>query len=153
MPIREDRHTPEVLAEEELAGYLALAATEPLHALADAIIASSPGLRVLAGPTVGTARYDVREPVEAIRFGLVEVLITNAEVELEGSHGWATRLGDDRVGTLSAAICDAEVQRNGPLADSVRALCELVRTDLAEQHARRWAELLPTVVHFEELDR
>ena len=53
---------------------------------------------------------------------------------------------------LVPLACDAEVQRNGPLAADVLALCELVAAEHAADRARRWAELEPTIVHFEELD-
>jgi alpha-D-ribose 1-methylphosphonate 5-triphosphate synthase subunit PhnG len=141
-----------MLTQEDVAEALAIAAAGPLQRLAEAIVAGVEDLVVLDGPTVGTARYDVREPVESIRFGLTEVLVTRAEVELDGVGGWAMRLGDDRAAVLAAAVCDAEVQRQGPHAGDVLALCSLVRADAADRNARRWAELRPTIVNFEELD-
>lgn len=137
---------------EELAGLLATAAAAPLRHLADAVLETSPPPVLLDGPTVGTAPLHVREPVERIRFGLIDVLVTRAEIELDGHRGWAMRMGDDRASTLAAAVCDAEVQRNGPLAADVLALCELVAAEHVADRARRWAELEPTIVHFEELD-
>jgi len=138
--------------QEDVAGALAIAAAGPLQRLAEVIAARAGELVVLDGPTVGTARYDVREPVESIRFGLMEVLISRAEVELDGVGGWAMRLGDDRAAVLAAAICDAEVQRGGPHAPEVLALCSLVQAEAADRDRQRWSELRPTIVSFEELD-
>ncbi len=141
-----------VLTREERSELLALAGGDPLRSLADAVLATCPPPVVLDGPTVGTAPCIVREPVQSIRFALIDVLVTRAEVELEGSRGWAMRLGDDRLATLAAAVCDAEVERHGPLAGDVLALCALTAHDDAERRSRQWAELNPTIVSFEELD-
>lgn len=141
-----------MLNDEELAEALALAPDSALCDLAESIVAAAASVVVLDGPTVGTARLDVREPVEATRFGLIEVLLTRAEVQLDGTHGWAMRLGDDSVSTLAAALCDAEVQRGGPLATDVRALCALALADAQDERDRMWAQLVPTIVNFEELD-
>ena len=108
--------------------------------------------RVVTGVTPAGDVHHVREPVERSRSGLIAVLVTRAEIELDGHRGWAMRMGDVRASTLAAAVCDAEVQRNGPLAAAVLALCELVAAEHAADRARRWAELEPTIVHFEELD-
>ncbi|MGE0732214.1 MAG: phosphonate C-P lyase system protein PhnG [Acidimicrobiia bacterium] len=137
---------------EQRAGLLALAPPERLRALADDVLATAPPPTLLDGPVVGTAPLEVREPVERTRFGLIDVLVTRAEVDLDGHRGWAMRLGDDRATTLAAALCDAEVRRSGPCAGAVLDLCNDVALEAVARKTQQWAELEPTIVHFEELD-
>jgi len=136
---------------EARAGLLALAGHAELVALADACLADGAAPQVLVAPEVGCVGTQVREPVGGQRFLLGDVLACRAEVELDGSRGWAMRLGDDRAAVLAAAICDAEVQSGRPRAVDVLALCRRVADRMADEEAAEWAGLAPTVVEFEEL--
>lgn len=137
----------------ERAELLAAAERNLLLDLADRCLADTPDPEILAGPDVGTVVLDVREPVEAIRFQLGDVLATRCEVRHRQAQGWAMRMGDDRTAALAAAICDAEYAADGPLADEIARLCTSTAARLARDRAREWAELEPTIVTFEELDR
>jgi alpha-D-ribose 1-methylphosphonate 5-triphosphate synthase subunit PhnG len=132
-----------------------LAAAEPseLVALADRCLTHPPEPVVLAPPEVGLVVLQVREPVADERFYLGEVVVTRAEVEVDGVHGWSMRLGDDQVAALAGAVCDAEAEAVRPLADDVEALCRIVEARQTAAQAAEWAELAPTEVSFEELDR
>lgn len=132
---------------------LALADTEALVALAERCLDASPDTTVVAGPEVGMVVLQVREPVERRRFHLAEVLVTRAEVRHAGERGWAMRMGDDRLGAVAAAICDAEAAAGGAHGPDIDALCLLTERAEADRRAAEWSELQPTIVSFEELDR
>lgn len=124
------------------------------RALARPGIAES--LAVLHRPETGTVVLQVREPVCRERFHLGEVVVTRAEVAIDGARGWSMRMGTDRVATLAAALCDAIAASPRDewhdLASEVEALC--TRTDERRRGVERqeWAELAPTAVSFEALD-
>lgn len=138
------------LSPERRAELLAVALPDQLIALAERC-ASAEDLTVVP-PEVGTIILEVRDPIAYDRFHLGEVLACRAEVLVEGGHGWAVRLGDDRLATLAAAICDAEADANRPLAAEVDELCRVTEARLRIERSAEWAELAATQVTFEELD-
>ncbi len=83
---------------------LAIAEARSLLDLADACLEGTDVPELIAGPDVGMVVMTVREPVEATRFHLGEVLVTRAEVEHRGQRGWSMRMGDDRAGALRADL-------------------------------------------------
>jgi alpha-D-ribose 1-methylphosphonate 5-triphosphate synthase subunit PhnG len=130
---------------------LAEADGEALIELAERCLAD--GETRLAGePVVGMVPICVREPVVGERFLLVDVLVTQAEVDHRCERGWAMRLGDDKAATVAAAICDAEAAGGFGLTGEIDALCQATEHALTQREATEWAELLPTEVRFEELD-
>lgn len=134
---------------EERAALLALAETDELVALADAVLAGGGRLEVVRAPTMGCVATQVVEPVGGERFLLGDVLACQAEVALDDVRGWAMRLGDERAATLAAAVCDAAAQSGA--AGDVDALCYRVAAMQADREAQEWATLAPTVVEFQEL--
>jgi alpha-D-ribose 1-methylphosphonate 5-triphosphate synthase subunit PhnG len=108
--------------------------------------------RLAGEPVVGMVPMCVREPVVGERFLLVDVLVTQAEVDHRSERGWAMRLGDDKTATVAAAICDAEAAGGFGLTGQIDALCLATEHAMAHREAAEWAELLPTEVRFEELD-
>jgi alpha-D-ribose 1-methylphosphonate 5-triphosphate synthase subunit PhnG len=139
------------MAMERRADLLAIADRDELIALAERCVAMVPELVVNRSPEVGTILLEVREPIAHDRFYLGEVLACQAEVSIGSSHGWSMRLGDDRLATLAAAVCDAVAEVRGPFCDAVLDLCERTAVDQAAERTAEWAELEPTVVAFEEL--
>lgn len=139
------------LSRAERCELLATAPTQRLLDVADSCLDGAPPIDVVTGPEVGTVLMTVREPIEASRFHLGDVLVTRTTVDHRSARGWAMRMGDDRAGSLAAAICDAEVEAGGHNAAAVEALCR----DVAEQHraerAAEWQQLEGTVVRFEEM--
>lgn len=123
-----------------------------LIALADQVIEDAGPPTVVLAPELGMTMVTVREPVEAIRFHVGEVLVCRAEVDHRGTSGWAMRMGEDRAATLAAALLDAEAAADGPRRSAIDELCRTTELMLAEDRAREWAELAATTVHFEELD-
>ncbi|MBA2497965.1 MAG: phosphonate C-P lyase system protein PhnG [Acidimicrobiia bacterium] len=140
------------LSPERRVELLAVADRDELIGLAERCAAVAPAPVVAGGPEVGSLLLAVREPVAGERFHLGDVLACRAEICVEGGAGWAVRLGDDRLATLAAAVCDAEVDAGRPHAPLVVELCERTEVALAAQHAREWDEVVPTVVAFEGLD-
>jgi alpha-D-ribose 1-methylphosphonate 5-triphosphate synthase subunit PhnG len=141
------------LSIERRAELLARAPAVALVALAEQSIderGTSP--TVIAGPETGMVMMTVREPIARERFHLGEVLVTRAEVEVDGHRGWSMRLGDDRVAALAAAILDAEVASDGAFAPDVVELCRLTEKLDADRDESEWDELGPTRVHFDEID-
>ena len=147
MPV--DGHTIDRTRRSEL---LSTADGRAVVELAEACVAAAGEPVLIAGPEVGMVVMTVREPVEATRFHLGDVLVTRAEVEHRNERGWAMRTGDDRLVALAAAICDAEVEAGGPEAGAVLELCRLTEAALADARRREWDELEPTIVRFEEMD-
>ena len=135
----------------ERAELLAVAEAEDVVALAEACLAEFGDPVVLASPEVGLVVMQVREPVCSERFHLGEVVVTRAEVEIAGARGWAMRLGNDRVATLAAAVCDAVAAAGGALAADVDRLCAATERRRAERQAAEWDQIAPTIVSFEEL--
>lgn len=131
---------------------LAAADRQVLLDVADACIAFTEPPIMISRPEVGTISMIVREPVEATRFELGDVLVTRAEIEHRGARGWATIMGADRPAALAAAICDAEALANGPNREAVDELCRITERRMAEAHRQEWRELQRTVVRFEELN-
>jgi alpha-D-ribose 1-methylphosphonate 5-triphosphate synthase subunit PhnG len=137
---------------ERRAELLAHAAAADVVALADRITAAAQ-CRVDRQPEVGMVVLEVREPVAGERFHLTEVLVTQAEVTVDGAPGWAMRTGDDRLATLAAAVCDAAVEAGHDLAPEVERLCTTTAQRYAAHAAAEHARVAPTAVAFEELDR
>lgn len=136
---------------ERRAELLAVSGRDDLVALAERCAANEPRPTVVVAPEVGTILLEVREPVALDRFHLGDVLACRAEVLVDGGHGWAVRLGDDRLATLAAAVCDAEVDADRPLAAEVEALCRQTERHTAAERDAEWRELAPTQIAFEEL--
>ena len=139
------------LGRERRVELLASIDAEPLVALADRCLDRVEPV-IVQEPEVGMVMLPVREPVAHERFFLGEVLVTRAEVEIDGHRGWAMRLGHDRAATLAAAICDAVAETRGPEEDEIVQLCRWAEEVAAADRRATWAELSPTEVTFEELD-
>lgn len=139
------------LTPERRCELLAVADRDELIALAERCAESSPAPVVRTAPEVGTVVLEVREPIAHDRFHLGEVLACHAEVGIGQALGWSMRLGDDRLATNAAAVCDATVEAGMPLSSDVLDLCERTALYEASERAAEWAELEPTVVAFEEL--
>lgn len=141
--------TPTIEARAEL---LAHADPPDLVALADRITATAQ-VRVATQPEVGMVVLEVREPVAGQRFHLTEVLVTQAQVTVDGAPGWSMRTGDDRLAALAAAVCDAAVESGHALAGDVHRLCADTAARRTADDAAEQARVAPTAVAFEELDR
>ncbi len=136
---------------EDYAGLLAIADAEELVALADAILAGPSELVVTRRPETGSVVLVAREPVCGHRFQLADLVVSTAEVELDGEAGWSMRPGSHRVAALAQAVCEAELARGGAHAHTVALLCEGADRSRREAREAEWARLRPTIVEFEEV--
>jgi alpha-D-ribose 1-methylphosphonate 5-triphosphate synthase subunit PhnG len=110
-------------------------APEPLlERLADTILESA-RVQVVAGPEVVTAAVRLPVPGTGSTFVVGHVVVTTCQVELDGTRGDGVVQGRALRAALAAAICDAEAERGGPLAQAVDALVEDVEHDRAERLA------------------
>lgn len=137
-------------SREDLSELLSLADPVRLRDLADRCLAGTE-LTVVRGPETGTVATQVREPIAGARFLLTDVLVSSAEVTLDGTPGWGMRLGADRPAALAQAVCEAELARDGAYAAELRELCAEVATRRAVDRAAEWQRLTPTIVEFEEI--
>lgn len=143
---------PLEITRERRAELLATAPAPAVIALAEQCVEDGTSPTVLSGPDVGMVMMTVREPIARQRFHLGEVLVTRAEVEVDGVRGWSMRVGDDRIATLAAAVLDAEHEAGRAHRDDVLELCALAEEIAMAESDREWAELQPTEVRFDELD-
>jgi alpha-D-ribose 1-methylphosphonate 5-triphosphate synthase subunit PhnG len=148
-----------VISRERRCELLAMAPSTELIALAERLLAAdeiAEALIVTHHPETGAVVMQVREPVCAERFHLGDVVVTRAEVAIDGQRGWSMRLGSDRPATLAAAMCDAlaVTSRHSwqSWRDEIDALCRQTAEHHEELERREWSELVATAVAFEELD-
>ena len=139
------------MTREEICSSLSMGAADEVIVLANECAGLADGLMVTRPPTVGSVVTQVREPIAGERFILADVLACRAEVNLRGCAGWGMRMGDDKKATLAAAICDAEVQSDGPLASRIHDYCAEVEERRVKERAIEWERLAPSIVEFEEI--
>lgn len=120
-----------------------------LARFADDILAGDPSLSVLQEPRPQLVMQRVREPVQHRPFNLGEVVVTPAEVRLNGTRGFAMRSGKAERGALSGAIVDAAVAGDHPAAGEI--VEALDRTGRAHDRDRRreWGRSKHTAVEFD----
>lgn len=116
---------------EERYSYLGAAEVKTLTALADEILATGVDVHVVSGPEAVST--PLRYPLAGTQSSttvLGHVVLTSCAVTLADHRGDGIRSGRDLEGAVAAAICDAEVERNGPLTTRVHQLCERTRQEL-----------------------
>ena len=125
---------------------------ETLGRFANDVLADDLSLFVRQEPRPQLIMQQVREPVERRPFNLGEVLVTPAEVDLDGVRGFAMVPGKSERAALSGAIVDAAVAGgHKTTADIVEAL-EDVDARRREQRRRTWAESKHTTVDFQTME-
>lgn len=129
------------MTPEERFETLSAADCAQLEAIADAILAGAASVAVRRGPEVVTTAVRLRVPSANATAVIGHVALTSCSVEIDGTQGDGCRPGRDLHGALAAAICDAEVERVGPLAWRVGVLL----ADTAAERSRRWEGLAAVV--------
>jgi alpha-D-ribose 1-methylphosphonate 5-triphosphate synthase subunit PhnG len=123
-----------------------------LARFANEILESDPPLSVLQEPKPQLLMQRVREPVERRPFNLGEVVVTPAEVELDGERGFAMQPGKAERAAFSGAIVDAAVagghERSAEMVEALEAAAER----RAERRTREWSESRHTAVEFETME-
>jgi alpha-D-ribose 1-methylphosphonate 5-triphosphate synthase subunit PhnG len=119
---------------------------------ADAVLEDDPQLSVRQEPRPQLLMQQVREPVERRPFNLGELLVTPAEVELDGTRGFAMVPGKAERAALSGAILDAAVAAGHEETPSIAAALEDAAARQREQRQRAWSESKHTAVEFESME-
>lgn len=110
---------------------LSVAAPDQLAATAELVLAAVPGTTVVAGPRAATMLVELVESVQYQPFHVGEVVVSEAEVTVDGCTGHGLVVGHDVQRALAAAVCDAAGEA-GVLTKEIEAL---VRT--TEQRVER----------------
>lgn len=145
---------------EDVLGSLAKAVQTP--ALADAVKdlgneiltgydTTHTEFRFTRGPVTGVIAAQVIEPISGQRFLPGDVVASEAGVNVDGHDGWGMCFGTDRAAALALAVCDAEIARGTDWAAKVRELAARCARELADQRAREFERLRPSIVEFEEI--
>lgn len=103
---------------------LATASAVDVEDLADRILADTPDIVIVAGPEPVSSPIRYRVPgTSDTTTVLGHVALTTCTVRLGGMRGDGVRSGRGLRAAVAAAVCDAEAERNGPLAAAVELLC------------------------------
>ncbi|WP_181693497.1 phosphonate C-P lyase system protein PhnG [Natronomonas sp. LN261] len=131
---------------------LAACDAETLVAHADAVVEGGTEVRILQAPTPQLVMQQVVEPVARQLFNLGEVLVTAAEVELDGEKGFAMRSGKAEKPALSGAVVDAAIESDHPRTAEMVASLSATATERERERRERWGETRETTVEFEEME-
>jgi alpha-D-ribose 1-methylphosphonate 5-triphosphate synthase subunit PhnG len=132
-----------VLSTDQLYEALARANDEELVALADRVLETPSTVTLIAGPTVVSSPLRLEVPGGAGTVVIGHVAMTTCEISLDGVRGDGIRSGRSLDACVAAAVCDAEVERGGPLSDDVFELANatLRRLQGAERQRARATQL------------
>ena len=123
-----------------------------LERLANQVLADDPQLAVRQEPHPQLVMQQAREPVERRPFNLGEVLVTPAEVELNGARGFAVVPGKNEHAAFSGAIVDAAVATGHDTAPEIVDTLAAVDADRRAKRQREWAETKHTAVDFRTME-
>ena len=123
-----------------------------LARFANEVLDSDPPLAILQEPKPQLLMQQVREPVERRPFNLGEVVVTPAEVELDGERGFAMQPGKAERAALSGAIVDAAVAGGHDRAQAMTDELEAAAERREAERAREWSESRHTAVEFETME-
>jgi alpha-D-ribose 1-methylphosphonate 5-triphosphate synthase subunit PhnG len=123
-----------------------------LAELANDVLAGDPPLDVRQEPKPRLVVQRVREPVAGRPFTLGEVVVTPAEVVVDGARGFAMVSGKAERAALSGAIVDAAVAGGHERSDVIVAELEAAAERTAADRERAWAESRQTTVEFESME-
>lgn len=119
-----------------------------LARFANDVLEDDPPLSVRQDPRPQLVMQRVVEPVERRPFNLGEVVVTPAEVELDGHRGFAMLPGKAERAALSGAIVDAAVAGGHPLTEAITTELTDVATDRRASRRQAWAQSKHTAVDF-----
>jgi len=143
------------MSREDICSTLANSDAIALETLINSLIANGKifNIEMIRPAVTGTIQMQVREPICEERFIVGDALVTIAEVSVDGTLGWAMRLGGDANAAVAAAVADAHIARVG--FEGVPELAELVlftKSEIERADEQEWAEIRETIIDFEELD-
>lgn len=109
------------LSPERRFAALSVADGDDLAATAELVLAVAPSTTVVTGPRAGTMLVELTESVHDQAFHVGEVVVSEAEVTVDGQTGHGLVLGHDIERALAAAVCDAAAEA-GLLVSDIEAL-------------------------------
>jgi alpha-D-ribose 1-methylphosphonate 5-triphosphate synthase subunit PhnG len=127
---------------------IAVCEGDALARVADKILAADPPLSVRQEPRPQLVMQRVREPVERRPFNLGEVVVTPAEVDLDGTRGFAMRPGKAEREALSGAVVDAAVAGGHRLTGEAVETLRDARAEYENRREREWDRSQHTAVDF-----
>ena len=116
---------------------------------ANEVLATEPSVTIRQEPQPQLVMQRVHEPVEGRPFNLGEVVVTPAEVGLDGAAGFAMRPGKAEQQALSGAIVDAAVAGGHPVAEEIVSQLEDTRARFDGRRQRERARSRHTAVTFD----
>jgi alpha-D-ribose 1-methylphosphonate 5-triphosphate synthase subunit PhnG len=145
-------HEPDVSDRNSRFEMIAACDDVTLVGHAEAILDGGTPVEIRQEPTPQLVMQRVREPVEGRPFNLGEVLVTAAEVVVDGARGFAMVAGRAEAKAVSGAIVDAAVEAGHPRSPAIAADLEAALADHEDRRAREWSESRATAVEFDTME-
>ena len=139
-----------MLAREQRAEAISLSDPERLIAIADDLLQGM-DVGVSRGPSVGLLMVRAEEPSQRLPFNFAEVTVSEAEVSVDGTRGYAMVLGLRPEMALAGAIVDAGLETSHPRSEEIELELAMTLEKARTGGRRQWAEVAPTMVRFEEM--
>ncbi|MGP8321564.1 MAG: phosphonate C-P lyase system protein PhnG [Methanosarcinaceae archaeon] len=128
-------------------GLIARANGELMCDIAERILADT-GVDIVKKPLCGMIMMRFRDTAGNCIFNLGEVLVSEAEVRIGNSMGYAMMMGIELETALAGAILDAAVEEGHPLAFEIIGLLNNEEKRLLEEKQVKWAKVASTRVDF-----
>lgn len=97
----------------------------------------------------GLVMMRARDSVENEVFNLGEILVSEAEVEINGVLGYSQVLGDDTEKALAGAILDAVCETKHPFREKIMKMLNQEKNYYEKEKAKEYAKIKSTKVEFE----
>lgn len=97
----------------------------------------------------GLVMMRARDSVENEVFNLGEILVSEAEVEINGVLGYSQVLGDDTEKALAGAILDAVCEIKHPFREKIIKMLNQEKNYYEKEKAKECAKIKSTKVEFE----
>jgi alpha-D-ribose 1-methylphosphonate 5-triphosphate synthase subunit PhnG len=130
----------------------AVADKEPLCRLADEVVGDSQ-VTLIKGPCYGMIMMRVRDTVDNDIFNLGEVLVTEAEVKVNGFSGYCMVMGREMEKALAGAVIDAAVEARHRLSHQIIGALEQEKCRLEAARKQEWNEVSRTKANFEVMQQ
>jgi alpha-D-ribose 1-methylphosphonate 5-triphosphate synthase subunit PhnG len=145
-------HEPEIHDRNSRFEMIAVCDDATLVGHAEAILSGRTPVEIRQEPTPQLVMQRVREPVQARPFNLGEVLVTAAEVAVDGAAGFAMVPGKAEAKAVSGAIVDAAVEAGHPRSSAIAEDLEAAAATREQRRQREWAESRATTVQFDTME-
>ena len=129
-------------------GLIAHADGKLMCGIAERILANTK-VEIVKKPLCGMIMMRFRDTAKNCVFNLGEVLVSEAEVRIKNSMGYAMMMGMEPETVLAGAILDAAVEAGHPLAPEIIDLLDNEERRLSGEKQVKWAQVASTRVDFE----